>query len=582
MATIHGMYISYDAGFPLGTGDLDDYASDNNLVIRYGHEFGDSTQWSFFETGTNFTHWNSWVGVDTVNRRFTYSCPLLADTNAGDYAGLVAGTYDSHFTNLGNAFQAQPNLRNAIVRLGWEFNGVTFSWAIPANASNAQVQSYKDGYNRAASLMKAQCPTLEFEWCPNGQLDNANRTLADMYPGNTYVDYIGAALYDYYWPGGTPSDAVRFAWIQESVNGLNDQAALAEAQGKPMAYTEWGLWTTADTSGGGDHPAFITFALDWFVQNDVHHSIYNNTGPGHQLDLYPTAKAVYIGRFSTGELAPSLGGYGHGLYGVGIYGYDVSITVTPDNTFAQNQITVNNVGFYSTLTITRIVDGFESVVRGGTNVNVNGLSSFVVLDYEAPLDVPVTYRASFDSGFSVTSAASTIVTDGVTFWLKDVILGAFSTKVKVEEMDPVVRPANVLGTFKVLNRKNPIIVTDVRQGRTGTMTLSAVTPQDSKNITNILDSGNTLLFQAPGNAQFPDMYFQAGDVTETWRGVSSNPVHSWQIPFTETDMPSGTALTLASNSWLLVAQFQSWDDVKNRRLTWKDVLLTPFSDLDTL
>lgn len=301
---VHGMYIGWDAGSPLTTGTLDAYQSTNSLTVRYCHEFGDNSQWSFFSTGTNFAHWNSWVGVAPATRRFTYSCPLLAATNSGDYTGLNAGSYDSYFTSLGSSFQAQPNLRNAIVRLGWEFNGNTFPWGIPANATNTDLTAYKNGYNRAAGLIKAQCPTLTFEWCPNAHLDNANRTLADMYPGNTYCDYIGLAVYDYYWPGGTPTAAQRQSWIVSDTNGLQDQYNLAQAVGRPVAYTEWGLVPTATLSGGGDRPAFITLMCDWMRDHDAAYSVYNNVNAtwDSRLNTYPSAKAAYLARFSTGLL----------------------------------------------------------------------------------------------------------------------------------------------------------------------------------------------------------------------------------------------------------------------------------------
>ena len=259
---------------------------------------------------------------------------------------------------------------------------------------------------------------------------------------------------------------------------------------------------------------------------------------------------------------------------------NVTIVATVDNANAQNQIVVNGAGFYSGITVVRVVASIESPVRGATNVAISGASTIAFTDYEAPLDVPVKYRAYLDSTFSVDSNTVTITTDGRTFWLKDVILGAFSCKVKVEAMSDVVRPANVVGQFKVINRQNPIIVTDVRQGRTGTMTLSAFSTGDISAILNIINSGNTLLFQAPASANFPDMYFQAGDVTQTWRGTSSALIHSFTIPFTETDMPSGTAFTVAGNNWLLVTQFGTWQNVEDKRLTWLDVLETPFSDND--
>jgi len=298
------MYRGWDGGNPLGTGSLDTWGTANGATIRMGHEFGDNAQWSYFANGTNFANWNTWVGAGG-NRSFGYSCPLIAATNPQDYAGLNAGTYDAHFTSLGAAFQAQPNLRNATIRLGWEFNGNSFPWQLPTNATNAHLDAYKSGFNRAAGLIRAGCSTVKFEWCPNAHMDNANRTFADMYPGNTYVDYIGVAIYDYYWPGGTPTQSQREAWVRDEPNGLADHWALAQAQSKPVAYTEWGLWPSTNLSGGGDRPAFITFFANWMRDHQAAYSQYNNVNAttDHRLDLYPNAKATYLSRFATGVLA---------------------------------------------------------------------------------------------------------------------------------------------------------------------------------------------------------------------------------------------------------------------------------------
>jgi hypothetical protein len=153
--------------------------------------------------------------------------------------------------------------------------------------------------------------------------------------------------------------------------------------------------------------------------------------------------------------------------------------------------------------------------------------------------------------------------------------------VHIESMSEVVRPASVLGTFNVLGRKNPIIITDVRGGRTGTMVLTAYTTGDNIAYSDIIMSGNTLLLQCPLSAGFPDMYFQAGDVVESWNGgTASNIIHSWTIPFTETDAPSQSSISLDFNSWLLVTQFGTWSNVLARRATWTDVFTTPYSDAD--
>lgn len=296
-----GQYMGWDQSTAITT-----WENTNGISIPLGHEFGDKTQWSWFDTGTNFANWATWVSAK-AGRRFSYSCPLLTSnddtglTIPQKYVQLAAGTYDSHFTSLGNAFQARPALRNAIVRIGWEFNGQAWPWSVPPN-DQTTLNNYKTGFNRAAAALKAACPTLEVEWCPNTQMDYTNRLFADMYPGNTYIDYIGIGLYDYYWPGGSPTQAQREAWLRDNPNGLADQVALATANGKRLAHTEWGLWTAgtaAGSGGGGDRPAFIDFIADWYAAHNYAYSVYNNISATaeHRLDLYPLSKARYLARF---------------------------------------------------------------------------------------------------------------------------------------------------------------------------------------------------------------------------------------------------------------------------------------------
>lgn len=303
-----GMYFGFGAGDA-----LTQWADQHQLPITLAHEFGDSRYWSYFETGTNFGSWAGWVAA-RAGRRFSYSCPLLPGLDDPDlthpqkYAKLAAGDYDSHFTLLGQTFAGYPALHDTFVRLGWEFNGAAWPWSVPPD-DQTTLNNYKTGFNRAAAALKAACPTLQIEWCPNCQLDYTDRTFADMYPGNTWIDVIGIGAYDYYWPGGapgwpgtpqTPDDLWRF--IRDGArghNGLRDQVALARANGKQLAHTEWGVWDldTAFAFGGGDNPHFIDRIADWHEQHRYLYQVYNNFNPGdsrHFLDDFPETKNRYL------------------------------------------------------------------------------------------------------------------------------------------------------------------------------------------------------------------------------------------------------------------------------------------------
>lgn len=294
---ITGMYGGWGQG---GADVISQFETTHGVTIKYGHEFGDRSQWSWFDSGTEFDVWSAWVSAK-AGRRFTYSCPLISDDTgissaAQRYAALAAGNFDSHFTMLGQAFQSYPSLRNAIIRLGWEFNGMNWPWSVPPDDATT-LQNYKTGFNRAAAAIKSKCPTVEIEWCPNCQLDYTQRTFSDMYPGDQHVDYIGIGMYAYYWPDDTTDIETKWSWLKDSTNGLADQVALARQRNKKLAHTEWGLWQTNTAGGWGDSPEFIRRLTAWHRDNGYSYQVYNNIdtdGNTHLLSAYPNAFAEYV------------------------------------------------------------------------------------------------------------------------------------------------------------------------------------------------------------------------------------------------------------------------------------------------
>ena len=301
-----GMYAGWDNQAGINT-----FETTYGVNIPYGHEFGDNTRWDWFENGTNFDNWATWVAAKS-GRRFTYSSPLLTvngdsnytttdgKTTAQKYGVLAAGGYDAHFTNLGSAFQSRPALRNAIVRLGWEFNGDTFPWKVPP-ADATTLANYKIGFAKAVAALNAACPTLEVEWAPNCQLNYTNKTFDDLYPTTAAIDYIGIGLYDYCWGHSGYTAEQRWAWMRDGdtgVNGLNDQVRLARKYGKKLAHTEYGMWPSSDTGngGGGDRPEFIHQMNAWWRTHGYSYQIYNNVTAteDHTLTVYPKSMKAYL------------------------------------------------------------------------------------------------------------------------------------------------------------------------------------------------------------------------------------------------------------------------------------------------
>lgn len=307
---ILGVYPGYAPDGEIA-GVLGRFEQETRTRVRYGHDFIDHRYgWRQIEgDDARLDAWVSWVsGSD--DRRFTLSLPLLPGSNDGserpwthpdayNFSGLADGSLVPHFEALARRLQARPELRDTIIRLGWEFNGNSWPWS-PSEAGTGDtatnVHLWKDGWSRVAAAMTAIAPDLEFEWCLAIGYDALpGWDLEELYPGDAAVDYIGVGAYDYSLEQTGLSDEERWERAVSRPNGLDDVAALAEERGKPLARTEWGLWPArgyAGQEGGGDSPYYMEKTAEWFDEHRVAYSVYNNTGP-HALAQYPRSLRRY-------------------------------------------------------------------------------------------------------------------------------------------------------------------------------------------------------------------------------------------------------------------------------------------------
>lgn len=262
--------------------------------------------------------------------------------------------------------------------------------------------------------------------------------------------------------------------------------------------------------------------------------------------------------------------------------YFLNLVVTPNNSLAYIEIDASGLTGFSTVTLTRLntATGVVGQVRSATAFSTGGAGALAFFDYEAPLNVPVIYTLTTNTGASFTAPSVTITTAANVYWLKNVSQEGLSTAVTLSSVT-VQRSARVLSKKNVLGRQNPVMVTDVRGGREGQMSLLAYDSKASKDaIINVLQPGDTLFFQAPAGSEFPDMYFIAGDCTEVWGGVSTDLTRVFGFSYTEVDSPASVLSSLGFNSWLAVTSFGSWNSVIAKRLTWLDVLNSPYTTAD--
>lgn len=233
-----------------------------------------------------------WRGSDI---KLTLSVPMLPKDRSGTLAEGAAGAYDSIFIMTARAL-IQNGHPDAIIRIGWEFNGDWMPWRAMDDPEN-----YKAYFRRIVGIMRdAPGQKFRFEWCPNHGRKAMDPT--EAYPGDDVVDIIGQDVYAETWGIDGMSAQERFQYYLDQPFGLKWHRDFAAAHGKDISYPEWGVGTRPDGKGVGDDPVFIEGMADWFAEVrplyqsywDVHAWDYNAQMSDGQ---FPLASETFRQRF---------------------------------------------------------------------------------------------------------------------------------------------------------------------------------------------------------------------------------------------------------------------------------------------
>jgi hypothetical protein len=195
--------------------------------------------------------------------RMVIGVPILPD--AGTLALGATGGYNDHFVALARSLIADEE-SDAILRLGWEFNGNWFTWRVTNTIDAANFAAY--WRQIVTSMRSVPGEHFQFLWNPNGP-SPTSYTPEDAYPGDAYVDYVGTDVYDNYWGPGPFTPAVGWAHQLSQQWGLDWLASFAAAHGKPIVIPEWSDEYRPDGHGFGDDPTFMVHMAQWFVANHV-------------------------------------------------------------------------------------------------------------------------------------------------------------------------------------------------------------------------------------------------------------------------------------------------------------------------
>jgi beta-mannanase len=224
----------------------------------------------------------------------------MLPSSTGNLKDGAHGAYNKYWRQFGrNAVRA--GFSHATLRIGWEMNGGWFKW------SAAKDPTHWRAYWKqiVTTLRKVPGEHFAFEWSPGLGKNSTNFASSKAYPGNAYVTYIGASVYDVWYGSSSASAATRWRSLVREPYGLGWLARFAKQHHKGIGISEWGLATRGSFGGhgNGDDSYFITHFYSWMRHSNVRYEVYFNRQHGandHRLSVggqtngaFPRAAAAY-------------------------------------------------------------------------------------------------------------------------------------------------------------------------------------------------------------------------------------------------------------------------------------------------
>jgi hypothetical protein len=272
---------------------VNEYATWLNRKLIWGHGSQGWDGWHCVERSDWLLKpWSDWVNA-MPGRRFVISVPMLP-TSPKDGPAITlkegaTGAYNQHFVAFGNQL-VKFHLENSVIRLGWEFDGGWYPWAV---RDRTDAENFRQCFRQVVTTMHA-IPGLEkLEFCWNGAGEGLRYPLEAAYPGDDAVAYVGLDIYDKTWAKDKAGKEVypcpaelkpeeclerhKLAWnaLYGGNHGIAAWIAFAKSHNKPVFIPEWGLWSEKN-HGGGDDPYFVEkmFQLIHDPANHIYEAAY--------------------------------------------------------------------------------------------------------------------------------------------------------------------------------------------------------------------------------------------------------------------------------------------------------------------
>jgi hypothetical protein len=284
---------TYKGGGTVGRDRVPNFESWLGERVPRALDFTTRDTWSSVLNSATYVG-QSWAGS---RWRLTVSIPMIPGDGVSTLSKAASGTYNANFRKIASSLISH-GYGNAVIRLGWEFNGNWYPWGA-AKCPTCFIQAWRQIVTSMRSVSGA---AFKFDWC----LSIGTNSIAaeKAYPGDAYVDIIGMDIYNQTWNSSTQTPTARWSWNLTQGHGLNWLASFSAAHHKPVSFPEWatGIRVGYPGVGGGDDPYFIQKMHDWMAAHNVAYSNYwDYNAPDFKAQLsnnqFPKAAAKFKALF---------------------------------------------------------------------------------------------------------------------------------------------------------------------------------------------------------------------------------------------------------------------------------------------
>jgi hypothetical protein len=228
-----------------------------------GNMIWNATEWNTIESQfgkLGLVHYGQpWGAIDTATMALAASrggVPMLDVGNASSTPeAILDGSQDGALAEMQSALAAYG--KEIILRPLWEMNGNWYPWG--------QKSSYAAAWRYMHERITA--PNVKWLWCPNYRFASPGGAVdpTPYYPGDRWVDYVGADVYMENWSAHQAADLI-----------LSDLHRIAPT--KQAIIAEWGVSASRNPNRPATIREFQELLPSWVI-GDVYFN-WNTGGAG--------------------------------------------------------------------------------------------------------------------------------------------------------------------------------------------------------------------------------------------------------------------------------------------------------------